>query len=180
MSRFVGARSALPFSRSGAMAVRPTAWKTAPPQKQAPAARPPQVARGLTTDLPDQPRGVPVVAVPPLPAAWQQAQLVVPLSSHSFVSPRPPLLPLAMAPSEACALPGHSWVVPPIPLPVLALRSASLAALTATTLPPWKHASTWIKFAVELLARHTAKAYKDICQEVVGIHLKRRLRARSS
>jgi hypothetical protein len=71
-------------------------------------------------------------------------------------------------------------VVPPIPLPVLALRSASLAALTATTLPPWKHASTWIKFVVELLARHTAKAYKDICQEVVDIHLKRRLRARSS
>ena len=83
--------------------------------------------------------------------------------------------------AAAIVAPGYGAVRgPPIPLPVLALRSASLAALTATTLPPWKHASTWIKFAVELLARHTAKAYKDICQEVVGIHLKRRQRARSS
>ena len=124
----------------------------------------------MTTDLPRKTHRVLVAAVPPLPAA--------------FASPRPPLLPLALAPSEAWAVPGHSWVVPPIPLPVLALRSASLAALTATIVPPWKrakcHASTWIKFAVELLVRHTAKSYKNICQEVLGIHQKKLLRARRS
>ena len=91
------------LSRFSAMAaqalpMRPISWKAASPQKQAPAARTPQVARGSTTDLPDQPRGVPVAAVPPLPAAWQQVRLAVPPRAHSFASPRPPLLPLALAP----------------------------------------------------------------------------------